>query len=137
MAGGFKSPAFWLGLSAPAGAPTPPAVHDIGYKGGGRVQRKGEWPEWWDDEEEPQPKEAPKSFKERIAEVAALLPVPKAKAVQLRPPRIVPTSVQRKPKPKVQLVVVPKKRRKKMSPKMRARRRKLAAALLLLLDALD
>lgn len=139
MAGGFRSPAFWLGLSAPAGAPVEPGVHDIGWKGGGRIHRKGEWPEWWEDEEEPQPKKTPKkvkSTKERLAEAVSFLPMPKAKVVRLRPPRIVPPKPPVRRKAKVQPLLPPKKRRKKLSAKERARRRKIAAALLLLLDDL-
>lgn len=59
-----------------------PVPYDVGWKGGGRVMREGDLPKWWKDEEEPQPApESPeKSSKERIAELAAGLPIPKAPA---------------------------------------------------------
>lgn len=46
--------------------------------GGGRVLLKGQWPEWWENWEEPQPTEPHPSLKESLAKVWAGVPLPTA-----------------------------------------------------------
>ena len=127
----------------------PPEPYEIGWTGGGRVMRKGEFPEWWKEEEEPQPQEEKKERKstaERIAEVAETLPIPKPQKSK----KVVPIrkKKQQKSEPKQQ-PVEPKKEvapppiapeiqalqsdMKEMVSKMSRMEKRLAAALLLLL----
>ena len=60
---------------------------DPAITGGGRVMRKGQFPEWWEEEEEPQPKPEPEdTAREKLAEAAAVLPFPKSKNKVPPPP---------------------------------------------------
>jgi hypothetical protein len=113
-----------------------PAVpQDTGYKGGGRVLHKGEFPEWWKDWEEPQPEEEiPKSAKEQLAELAAGLPARKPKVVPIRP-QLKPSILRN-----VGLVIetnsaLPITVKRRLRASVRAHRRMLAASLLLHLES--
>ena len=83
---------------------TPPVPYDVSWKGGGRILRKGKMPEWWDEWDEPQPKtdkEPPKSdSKERIAELAANIELPKKKAQVVPLPK--KPALQKKAEPQKQ-----------------------------------
>lgn len=58
---------------------TPPVPYDVGWKGGGRVMREGQFPEWWKEWEEPQPEVGPPkpTTEEKIAELASKSAMPK------------------------------------------------------------
>ena len=132
-----------------SGGVTPPVPRDISWKGGGRVMRKGDFPEWWKEEEEPQPKETAetkKSTAEQIAELAETLPIPKPKETK----KVVPLrkKTPKKAQPKQQIIepekeVVPpsippeiqalQSDMKEIATKMTRMEKRLAAALLLLL----
>ena len=126
---------------------TPPVPYDVSWKGGGRIQRKGSLPKWWEDEEEPQPQEVPESdssTKERLAELAAGLPIPKdrPKAPVVELPRKKPAPAK-KPAPPERPAPAPKveeppdelevlKREVRRQAKKMKRLEKAIAALLLL-----
>ncbi len=118
-------------------------------QGGGRVMRKGEFPEWWREEEEPQPKETEelkKSSAEQIAELAETLPIPKRQETKKVVPLRKKTPKKAQPKqetiePKKEVVPPPiapeiqalQSDMKEIVNKMSRMEKRLAAALLLLL----
>lgn len=61
--------------------------------------RKGKLPEWWEDWEEPQPKEDSPPTKEQLARLAAGLPLP---AAEPKPERKRADVVPIRPKPPIQ-----------------------------------
>lgn len=135
-------------LSADICSPVTPVA---ATQGGGRVLVRGQFPDFWKDWEEPQPKVGPpeKSSKEEIAELAAELRMPEPAKILPFAPKAVP-----KPKPAViersafiewravlterQMTVMLTGRletkHRTISSEMRTQRRMLAAALLLLMD---
>ena len=111
--------------------------------------RKGEFPEWWREEEEPQPKETEelkKSSAEQIAELAETLPIPKRQETKKVVPLRKKTPKKAQPKqetiePKKEVVPPPiapeiqalQSDMKEIVNKMSRMEKRLAAALLLLL----
>ena len=128
-----------------SGGVAPPVPYDISWKGGGRVMRPGQFPEWWKEEEEPQPQEIesekPKS-KDKLAELAGELSMPKpekkpkkkkpkAKVVPIsKPPAKAPESPKPEPKP---VEAELRTELEALSKSVKRMEKKLAAALILLL----
>lgn len=123
-------------LSADVCSPVTPVTTEPAITGGARVLRKGEFPKWWEEWEEPQPKKMPpKSAKERLAETASdlrlrkpeIVPLPKAAVIPIRPKITITREVMIRASGRMDITY-------KVVTEHTKTRRMVAAALLLLLE---